>query len=149
VLHCIKIVTAALTIGKKGTAEKVAPPQRANKTIFHEAPHTVAQLYGLPHGILNVFNTILYENEFQNPQIFQQTLMSVFFFPEQSTLGYDVALSQALSRARSTAVAILIHQLNKTENHFSHYPRSQVDINNCTQGSKSHDFCWCKPGRSK
>jgi hypothetical protein len=30
---------------------------------FHEAPHTVAQLYGVPH------NTILYENEFQNPQI--------------------------------------------------------------------------------
>jgi hypothetical protein len=26
-------------------------------------------LYGLPHGILHVFNTILYENEFQNPQI--------------------------------------------------------------------------------
>jgi hypothetical protein len=41
---------------------------------FHEAPHTVAQLYGLPHGILHVFNIILYENEFQNPQIFQQTI---------------------------------------------------------------------------
>jgi hypothetical protein len=41
---------------------------------FHEAPHTVAQLYGVPHGILGVFNTILYENEFQNPQIFQQTI---------------------------------------------------------------------------
>jgi hypothetical protein len=25
----------------------------------------------LPRGILHVFNTILYENEFQNPQIFQ------------------------------------------------------------------------------
>jgi hypothetical protein len=37
---------------------------------FHEAPHTVAQLYGLPHAILHVFNTILYENEFQNSQIF-------------------------------------------------------------------------------
>jgi hypothetical protein len=30
-----------------------------------------------------VFNTILYENEFQNPQIFQQTFS---LFPEQSTL---------------------------------------------------------------
>jgi hypothetical protein len=47
------------------------------------APHTVAQLYGLPHGILHVFNTILYENLFQNPQIFQQTIS---LFPEQSTL---------------------------------------------------------------
>jgi hypothetical protein len=38
----------------------------------------VLPLYMLPHGILRVFNTILYENEFQNPQIFQQTI-SVFF----------------------------------------------------------------------
>jgi hypothetical protein len=45
-------------------------------------PHTVAQLYWVPHGILGVFNTILYENEFQNPQILQQTIC---FFPEQST----------------------------------------------------------------
>jgi hypothetical protein len=31
-------------------------------------------LFGLPHGILHVFNTILYENEFQNPQILMDTL---------------------------------------------------------------------------
>jgi hypothetical protein len=37
----------------------------------------------LPHGLLHTFNTILYENEFQNPQIFQQTIS---LFPEQSTL---------------------------------------------------------------
>jgi hypothetical protein len=35
---------------------------------------TLAQLYELPHGILHVFNTILYENEFQNPQILMDTL---------------------------------------------------------------------------
>jgi hypothetical protein len=46
-------------------------------------PYTVAQLYGLPHGIFHIFNTILYENEFQNHQIFQQTIN---LFPEQSTL---------------------------------------------------------------
>jgi hypothetical protein len=40
-------------------------------------------LYGVPHRILRVFNTILYENEFQNPQIFQQTIS---LFPEHSTL---------------------------------------------------------------
>jgi hypothetical protein len=40
---------------------------------------TVAQLYRLPHGILRVFNTILYENEFQNPQILKQTNALVFF----------------------------------------------------------------------
>jgi hypothetical protein len=50
---------------------------------FHEAPYTVAQLYRLPHGILHLFNTILYENEFQNPQILQQTIS---LFPEHSTL---------------------------------------------------------------
>jgi hypothetical protein len=36
----------------------------------------------VPHGILKVFNPILYENEFQNPQI-QQTISR---FPEHSTL---------------------------------------------------------------
>jgi hypothetical protein len=34
-------------------------------------------------GILGVFIAILYENEFQNPQIFQQTIS---LFREQSTL---------------------------------------------------------------
>jgi hypothetical protein len=37
----------------------------------------------VPHGILEVFNAILYENEFQNPQIFHQR---VRFSPERSTL---------------------------------------------------------------
>jgi hypothetical protein len=38
----------------------------------------------LPRGILGVLNTILYENEFQNPQIVQQTIS---LFLEQSTLA--------------------------------------------------------------
>jgi hypothetical protein len=37
-----------------------------------EGPHTVAQLYELPREILGVFNTILYKNKFQNPQILHQ-----------------------------------------------------------------------------
>jgi hypothetical protein len=37
--------------------------------------HTVAQLYGLPHGILHVFKTLFFtKNEFQNPQILMDTL---------------------------------------------------------------------------
>jgi hypothetical protein len=37
----------------------------------HAAVHISAQLpYAVPHGILRVFNTILYENEFQSPQMF-------------------------------------------------------------------------------
>jgi hypothetical protein len=43
----------------------------------------VGQLYCVPHGILGVFNTILYKNEFQNPQIFPQTIS---LFPDHSTL---------------------------------------------------------------
>jgi hypothetical protein len=35
---------------------------------------TVAHLYGLPHGILHTFNTMLYENEFQNAQILMDTI---------------------------------------------------------------------------
>jgi hypothetical protein len=65
------------------TSRRDNKDQMIRPLIFHEAPCTVAQLYGLPHGILHVFNTILYENEFQNPQIFQQTIS---LFPEQSTL---------------------------------------------------------------
>jgi hypothetical protein len=48
-----------------------------------EAPNIVAQLYGVPHWILEVFNAILYENEFQNPQIFHQR---VRVSPERTTL---------------------------------------------------------------
>jgi hypothetical protein len=32
---------------------------------FHEAPYTVAQLYGLPRAILGVFNTILNKISFK------------------------------------------------------------------------------------
>jgi hypothetical protein len=41
------------------------------------------QLPSYTQFICSSFNTILYENEFQNPQIFQQTIS---LFPEQSTL---------------------------------------------------------------
>jgi hypothetical protein len=51
-------------------------------------PHAVAQLYGLPHGILQVFNTILYKNEFQNPQ--KQTIS---LFPEQSNLLWHLKVT--------------------------------------------------------
>jgi hypothetical protein len=44
----------------------------------HPIPHTC----GLPHGILHVFNTILYEYQFQN--------QTISLFPEQSTLAEDV-----------------------------------------------------------
>jgi hypothetical protein len=52
------------------------------KLIFIKFPYS-CPTNGLPHGILHVFNTILYENEIQNPQIFQQTIT---LSPEQSTL---------------------------------------------------------------
>jgi hypothetical protein len=48
------------------------------------ATHIVGPLYGVPHGILHVFNTILYENEFLNPQMSVQQTISCF--PEHSTL---------------------------------------------------------------
>jgi hypothetical protein len=32
-----------------------------------------------------------------------------------------------------TEIELCIKKLNKTENHFSHYPRSQVDINSYTR----------------
>jgi hypothetical protein len=41
--------------------------EKINIKDSHEAPYTVAKLYGLPRGILGVFNTILHKNEFENP----------------------------------------------------------------------------------
>jgi hypothetical protein len=40
---------------------------------FHEAPHIVGQLHGVPRGILRVFINVLDENVFQNPQILRRT----------------------------------------------------------------------------
>jgi hypothetical protein len=45
---------------------------------FQKAPHIVRQLYGVPHGILRVFNPILYKSDYQNPQIFQQTIKLLY-----------------------------------------------------------------------
>jgi hypothetical protein len=50
---------------------------------FLEARHVVAQLYGVPHGILQVFIILLYENVFQNPELFPT---QVSLSPKQSTL---------------------------------------------------------------
>jgi hypothetical protein len=41
----------------------------------------VGQLYGVPYRIIQVIGTILYKNEFQNPQIFH---LHVKFSPERS-----------------------------------------------------------------
>jgi hypothetical protein len=52
---------------------------------FHEVTLIVAQLlYGVPHRILRVFDTVLYKNKFQNPAIFP---MQVSVSTEQSTLS--------------------------------------------------------------
>jgi hypothetical protein len=66
--------------------------------------HIVGQLYGVPHGILRVFSTIFYENEFQNPQIFQQTIS---LFPEHSTL-----VSSALLHAVCCSFSLLMYLKN-------------------------------------
>jgi hypothetical protein len=60
------------------------------------------QLYGVPHGILRVINTILYGNEFQNPQNFH---LHVRFSPERSTLDMSTRLKPC--NRRSVLVAAL------------------------------------------
>jgi hypothetical protein len=40
-------------------------------------------VYGMPHGTLQVFIIILYDNVFQNPELFRT---QVSLSPEQSTL---------------------------------------------------------------
>jgi hypothetical protein len=71
---------------------------------FLEAPHVVAQLYGVPHAILQVFIIILYGNVFQNPELFPT---QVSLSPEQSTLEdiILVASERASERAGGRAGA--------------------------------------------
>jgi DNA polymerase III sliding clamp (beta) subunit (PCNA family) len=45
-----------------------------------------------------LFNTILYENEFQNPQIFQHTIS---LFPEQSTLAIHKVSLKVMTLTKS------------------------------------------------
>jgi hypothetical protein len=47
------------------------------------APHIVGQRHGVPQVILQVFIIMLYENVFQNPELFRT---QVSLSPEQSTL---------------------------------------------------------------
>jgi hypothetical protein len=52
-------------------------PKKSSNEQFLKASRNwekCSALYGLPHGIIKVLNTILYENEFQNPQILMDTL---------------------------------------------------------------------------
>jgi hypothetical protein len=44
-------------------------------------------LYGVPHGILQVFIIILYKNVFQNPELFPT---QVSLYPEKSTLTVEI-----------------------------------------------------------
>jgi hypothetical protein len=67
----------------------------------------------VPHGILRVCNPILYKSEFQNPQIFQQTIS---LFPEHSTLAvvaFKVAFFSPLfgfvSVTQSVILSLLLH----------------------------------------
>jgi hypothetical protein len=52
----------------------------------HHIYHVVGQLYRVPHGILQVFIIKLYENVFQNPEIFPT---HVSLSPKQSTLQFS------------------------------------------------------------
>jgi hypothetical protein len=60
----------------------------------------------VPHGILKVFNNILYENEFQNPQIFQQSFTRAFYFKiaryrDSAPANYFSPGREVLSREQS------------------------------------------------
>jgi hypothetical protein len=57
---------------------------------------------------LGVFNTILYEHEFQNPQIFQQTIS---LFPEHSTLAKPHYKSKDDCSGKKDSVRIWLENL--------------------------------------
>jgi hypothetical protein len=113
--------------------------------VYDQNYHNCSTLYGLPHGNLHVFNTILYENEFQNPQIFQQTIS---LFPEQSTLvvvvfgffsGWEEFIDQTRSSvARSNFLklhlpstvlyCLLRHRKDIYQRIFISYPISKIIV---------------------
>jgi hypothetical protein len=62
----------------------------------------------LPNGILRVFNPILCENKYQNPQIFQQTIS---LFPEQSTLVVVVVIVDLAVAEAAAAAAVEVRQI--------------------------------------
>jgi hypothetical protein len=81
-------------------------------------PH--AQLYGLPPGILHVFNTILYENECQNPQIFQQTI-SLFlsiqlYYPFIITRGSASQISATRYERFRSQFGVCLRKFGEIEN---------------------------------
>jgi hypothetical protein len=80
----------------------------------------------MPHGFIEVFNNILYENEFQNPQNFLQTIS---LFPEQSTFVLGcVVVVDVVFRAGSLLILsyeckqqsadILVPKKWQTDSHF-------------------------------
>jgi hypothetical protein len=57
----------------------------------------------VPHGIKRVFNTILYENEFQNPHILMDTLeITLVFFLLLLNMSND---PRRTTRTRTTPTA--------------------------------------------
>jgi hypothetical protein len=55
---------------------------------FHQAPHIVGHLYGVPHGILRVSINVLYENVFQNHPISR----AIFFLDGKKNHSYNVCI---------------------------------------------------------
>jgi hypothetical protein len=79
-------------------------------------------LYGLPHEILHVFNTFLYENEFQNPQKFptdhQSFSRAIYFTLFEVSILFSAAIfvMLALSDILTTCADLpLLESLESSE----------------------------------
>jgi hypothetical protein len=86
-------------------------------------PHVVAQLYRVPHGILQVFIIILYEYVFPNPELFRT---QISLSDKQSTLGKDITnLRVSVGLLEATE-----HDLIKSVDSLSQLVDNQVDTLN-------------------
>jgi hypothetical protein len=68
----------------------------------------------VPRGLLEIFKTILYENEFQNPQVFHQHLR---FSPERSTLaGREMSKAKMMTMYVYVAASAYAKRGNRLSN---------------------------------
>jgi hypothetical protein len=97
----------------------------------------------LPHGILQVFNTILYKNEFQNPQILMDTLEIAFKL-------FDFSSKIRLKIIQSLPGRVAYQFVHKGSNHNVFFAiAGKLELNLRPSAGKSMQCCMPSYGRKK
>jgi hypothetical protein len=93
------------------------------------------QLYRVPHGIIRVFNTILYENEFQNPQIYPRNYLGCLTLYRCNEAEY--AILKIVGTWNRLSHCVITWKFETRERHFA-------SVNSCWRilmENRSHKNC--------